>query len=236
MRHAYRHPSYYAEPPVPTPRGWSPPAEEEWVTYPVPGPYARKPGGYARGKDLTLSIWNPPPPCDPALYAKTSEWLERRWTPGSPNRVGWGGHGHGGHPHPHGRGGRGRGGGGWGPRGYWVEEPIYDLDDEDWDDDLYGEDPVAAAAAAAPPAPEGGAKPGAQAKAAIVKFFKKKDDTGKTEAQHVAEQAVARVLPPAAPPSPPPVPQVNYLHVGLATLVGLGVGSGLVYAAGRRSR
>ena len=88
--------------------------------------------------------------------------------------------------------------------------------------------------------------PGARAAAAVKKFFKKDEATGKSKAQQVAERAVAKVAA-RQQPQPPPEPIVvqappptnmaksEMMQAGLVIAAALGIGLGVGYYMGRRA-
>jgi hypothetical protein len=103
--------------------------------------------------------------------------------------------------------------------------------------------PVASAPVAMPPVVQDNA--GARAAAAVKKFFKK-DETGKSKAQQVAERAVAKVAS-RQQPQPPPEPIVvqappptgmaksEMAQAGLVIAAALTIGLGVGYYMGRRA-
>lgn len=105
--------------------------------------------------------------------------------------------------------------------------------------------PVAPVAAVAPVAQPSPAAAGKRAAAAVKRFFKK-DETGKSKAQQVAEKAVAKVAA-RQQPQPPPEPIVvqapppagmaksEMAQAGMMIAAALGIGLGVGYIMGRRA-
>jgi hypothetical protein len=110
---------------------------------------------------------------------------------------------------------------------------------------MFGVDAPVAAPMAMPVASPAAEKPSARAAAAVKKFFKK-DETGKSKAQQVAERAVAKVTA-RQQPQPPPEPIVvqappptdmaksEMAQAGMMIALSLGIGLGVGYIMGRRA-
>jgi hypothetical protein len=110
---------------------------------------------------------------------------------------------------------------------------------------MFGADAPVAASVPAAVAPVVQPDAGKRAVAAVKKFFKKDEATGKSKAQQVAERAVATVA--SRQPQPPPEPIVvqappptgmaksEMAQAGLVIAAALTIGLGVGYYMGRRA-